>query len=151
MSHHRGKSTGRPRFKAQGLLDIFMKKFHRPAEPVSEEDLARRSSPVTTGPGRAATFRSRAPCGAHPWALPARAQRAHRVAEAPSHALVLGALRGATHGWPLSPAVMTQAWGHGAPRPGRGRRQGERCRRDTARVAPSAQARPTLLDQGLLA
>jgi hypothetical protein len=42
MRHHRVKSTRRDILKAQVLLGIFMKKLHRPAQPVSNDDLARR-------------------------------------------------------------------------------------------------------------
>src|SRR5207247_3944445 len=119
-----------------------MKKFNRPAEPVSDDDLACRYSHVTTGQVLAATFRSIAKFGAHQLDLPDIAQISNRVSDAQYHALVLCAIRGDTNGLPLYPAVMTKECGNGAPLPGRGRRQGERFRLDTARCAQREQAMP---------
>src|SRR5215510_5318448 len=49
MSHHRVKSTRGDLLETQVLLDRFMKQLNRPAEPISENDLACRYSHVIAG------------------------------------------------------------------------------------------------------
>jgi len=46
---HRVKTMRRDILKPEILLDIFMKNLHRPAQTVSQYNLARRHSEITTG------------------------------------------------------------------------------------------------------
>jgi hypothetical protein len=58
MRHHRVKSTRGHILEAQALLDIFVTKLNRPAEPISHDDLACRYSHIIAGAILAATIRS---------------------------------------------------------------------------------------------
>src|SRR5258708_4429430 len=109
-----------------------MKKLNRPAEPISENDLACRYSHVIAAAILAAPIRSFARFCSHQLDLPLIAQISNRVSGAKLHSLTLRPMRCDTNGVPLEPAVMAKERGNVTPLVRLGRGQGEHCGFHTA-------------------
>jgi hypothetical protein len=120
LRHHRVKATRGDLLEAQVLLARFLKQLNRPAEPISHNDLACRSSHVMAGEIRAATTRSFPRLCTHQWALPSVAQIPPRGSGAKLPSLTLRPSRCETKGLPLEPARIAQARGNVPPRLRRG-------------------------------
>src|SRR6478735_10244204 len=96
-------------------LDVFMKKFHRPTQTISEYDVACRGFAIITGEVFATTIRSFSRFGTHQSDLPHIAEIAQGVPDAKLHALAFPTLRHHTNSCPLSPAMIAKERGNVTP------------------------------------